>query len=130
MALSESDRRTLDYYDSHAAEWVATHGGTSGPSFWNEEMRNFEALLPSGRVLEIGPGAGKDAAEVSRSAINIQAQTSRQVSLKLHKGGIRERGSCWLTFIVSTFPGGSMVFGQRRVCCTFRRAEFPTPSKG
>ena len=64
VALSESERRTLDYYDSHAAEWVATHGGTSGPSFWKDEMREFQALLPSGSVLEIGPGAGKDAAEL------------------------------------------------------------------
>ena len=64
MASSESERRTLDYYDSHAGEWVATHGGTSGPSFWKDEMRNFEALLPSGSVLEIGPGGGKDAAEL------------------------------------------------------------------
>ena len=53
--------KTVDYYDNKAEAWTTSHGGHEEKSYWESEMRKFRELLPSGKVLEIGSGAGKDA---------------------------------------------------------------------
>ena len=55
-------KQTIDYYDREAKNWTSAHGGNQGDSYWKDEMKKFHKLLPSGKVLEIGSGAGKDAA--------------------------------------------------------------------
>src|SRR5687767_11237379 len=60
MSLTNQEKKTVDYYDRTAKEWVATHGSDGG-SYWLAEMQKFHSLLPTGKVLEIGSGAGKDA---------------------------------------------------------------------
>lgn len=60
MSLQDKEKKTVDYYDQSAKEWNAAHGGEDG-SYWLSEMQKFHSLLPSGRVLEIGSGSGKDA---------------------------------------------------------------------
>lgn len=55
-------RQTVDYYDKEAKNWTSAHGGNQEDSYWKAEMERFHQLLPNGRVLEIGSGAGKDAA--------------------------------------------------------------------
>lgn len=57
-------KKTIDYYDREAEGWVSKHGGSEGKSYWKAEMERFHELLPSGKILEIGSGAGKDAAEL------------------------------------------------------------------
>lgn len=61
MPLTNEEKRTIDYYNQKAEEWVASHGGYEEESYWKREIARFHELLPSGKVLEIGSGSGKDA---------------------------------------------------------------------
>lgn len=61
MTLTNQEKQTTDFYDNKAMEWAAAHGGYEEASYWESEMSRFHELLPSGKVLEIGSGAGKDA---------------------------------------------------------------------
>lgn len=62
MDNEDRELKTVSYYDSKAEDWTAEHGGNEGDSYWKVEMEKFHQLLPDGKVLEIGSGAGKDAA--------------------------------------------------------------------
>lgn len=59
--LTKEEVKTQRTYDRLAKKWSSTH---STKSFWGEEMKRFHAFLPSGKVLEIGSGAGRDAKEL------------------------------------------------------------------
>jgi len=52
---------TVRYYDNEANTWSASHGGDEKDSWWKDEMLKFNEYLPSGKVIEIGSGVGKDA---------------------------------------------------------------------
>jgi len=52
---------TVKYYDQEANSWSASHGGDDKESWWKDEMLRFNEYLPSGKVIEIGSGVGKDA---------------------------------------------------------------------
>lgn len=60
--MKDEEKKTVDYYDSFAEAWAAGHGGNEGASYWQTEMARFHELLPGRKVLEIGSGAGTDAA--------------------------------------------------------------------
>jgi len=62
MVSFDAEKQTIGYYDRKAETWIATHGGYEGKSWWENEMRRFHELLPKGKILEIGSGAGRDAA--------------------------------------------------------------------
>lgn len=62
MDMKDKEKKTISYYDRSAPDWTVAHGGNEGPSYWQVEMERFNVLLPKGKVLEIGSGAGKDAA--------------------------------------------------------------------
>jgi len=61
MTLTEKEKATLQYYDVHAEDWRAAHC-VGSQSFWRDEIATFYQLLPSGKVLEIGSGSGREAA--------------------------------------------------------------------
>lgn len=56
--LEEITRRS---YDREADAWMDGHWT---PKFWGENFDAFYELLPEGRVLEVGCGAGRDAQEL------------------------------------------------------------------
>lgn len=56
--LTPQEQQTLDTYDKEAAEWSATHDQIE---FWQSEVAEFQQLMPSGRIIEIGAGGGRDA---------------------------------------------------------------------
>lgn len=58
---TDKEDRTVGYYDQQAEKWALAHHGNEAESYWKDEMNRFHELLPGGRVLEIGSGAGKDA---------------------------------------------------------------------
>ncbi len=62
MPNDAKEQKTVGYYDTEAEEWVSAHGGSEGDSYWKDQMAKFHELLPNGKVLEVGSGAGKDAA--------------------------------------------------------------------
>jgi ubiquinone/menaquinone biosynthesis C-methylase UbiE len=58
--LLAEELATRKAYDEHSLEWALAH---NEPGFWSEEMATFaEMLPPPARILEIGAGAGRDAA--------------------------------------------------------------------
>lgn len=59
--LSENEEITRQSYDKHAAAWSSYH---SIKKFWGEEFDRFYGLLPAGKLLEVGCGAGRDAKEL------------------------------------------------------------------
>ncbi len=61
MAKTQKEQKTVRYYDQQAQQWVSEHGGQEEKSYWEKQMVRFKELLPNGKVLEIGSGAGKDA---------------------------------------------------------------------
>lgn len=62
MTKKDKVSKTISFYDNNAISWVNAHGGNNGESYWQIEMDKLHKLLPSGKVIEIGSGAGKDAA--------------------------------------------------------------------
>lgn len=61
------ERLTIATYDRQAESWSSSHATAS---FWGEEMSRFKALLPGGRILEIGAGGGRDAKELVEAGFN------------------------------------------------------------
>jgi ubiquinone/menaquinone biosynthesis C-methylase UbiE len=48
---------TLNTYNHAAKDWMVEH---NDPWYWVEESRIFKKLLPSGNILDIGCGYGRD----------------------------------------------------------------------
>lgn len=63
VELSYPEQKTIEYYDLTAKEWAANH---DSQNFWDEELGTFHNLLPSGEIIEIGVGAGRDAEKLIR----------------------------------------------------------------
>ncbi len=61
MTTTDREKQTVGYYDRKADDWATVHHGFEEASYWQNEMERFHELLPSGKILEIGSGAGKDA---------------------------------------------------------------------
>lgn len=61
MANTDLEQQTIEYYDKNAKDWAVSHHGDEITSYWQNEMERFHELLPTGKVLEIGAGTGKDA---------------------------------------------------------------------
>lgn len=59
--LTPEEKITIETYNRQAKSWSTVH---STANFWAEEMANFKKLLPEGKILEIGAGAGRDAQEL------------------------------------------------------------------
>jgi SAM-dependent methyltransferase len=62
--LSPVEARTVEVYDETAATWSEGH---SSLDFWAEEFQRFRGLLPTGKILEVGAGAGRDAELLTRA---------------------------------------------------------------
>jgi SAM-dependent methyltransferase len=60
-SLSPAEETTLQTYEKVADIWSNSY---SPAGFWAEEMQRFHELLPSGIILEIGAGNGRDAKEL------------------------------------------------------------------
>ena len=58
MKLTPQEELTIQAYSENAVEWVKEHSDTN---YWKEELATFKGLLPSGKILEIGCGGGRDA---------------------------------------------------------------------
>ncbi len=57
---SEEAKATIKYYDTHAPDWVKSH--EIDPNFWGQEIARFHQLLPTGKILDVGCGGGRDGA--------------------------------------------------------------------
>ena len=61
MQLTPEEKITLETYNTTAKQWSEKHATVD---FWEQEMEIFRKLLPSGKILEIGSGGGRDAREL------------------------------------------------------------------
>jgi ubiquinone/menaquinone biosynthesis C-methylase UbiE len=59
--LTQEEQATKAAYDKAAAAWADYFDNGAG---WPEELKKFHKLLPSGKILEIGAGTGRDAQEL------------------------------------------------------------------
>lgn len=57
----KNDDNTTDYYDNNAVQFTNTHYRYLEGSYWEEALAKFQEYLPSGHILEIGSGPGRDA---------------------------------------------------------------------
>jgi len=102
--------QTIDYYDNKAADWSEAHGGHEEASYWQNEMNKFHELLPSGKVLEIGSGAGKDASALIRFGYDYTGTDASEGLLKVAQkrnptATFRRVGVHELDFPEHTFDG-------------------------
>ena len=56
--LSPEEVKTQEAYKKIAGSRNKTH---ANPEFWRSEFEQFKKLLPSGKVLDVGCGGGRDA---------------------------------------------------------------------
>lgn len=56
--LLPEEQTTIETYDKVAEIWSSTH---HQEDFWAVEMKRFNELLPTGRILDIGCGGSRDA---------------------------------------------------------------------
>lgn len=56
--FTAEEAATIDYYNEHGAEWATSHDVVR---YWGAAFGEFQHLLPTGKILEIGAGAGRDA---------------------------------------------------------------------
>jgi ubiquinone/menaquinone biosynthesis C-methylase UbiE len=62
--LSEREKAVVDWYNQNAAIWAGQRKKVTEPSFWQAEYEVFKSLQkPSGKLLEIGSGSGREAIE-------------------------------------------------------------------
>jgi len=59
--LTRPEVITLRNYDRVAKVWAEDHASRR---FWGDDFETFNDLLPSGRLLELGCGSGRDAKEL------------------------------------------------------------------
>lgn len=59
--LLPDEKTTLETYEKVASIWANNY---SPAGFWADELKKFQKLLPTGKVLEIGCGNGRDAREL------------------------------------------------------------------
>lgn len=58
MEQKQQELKTIQTYDNNAAAWAQTHAAVND---WEDVFEQFTNLLPSGNILEIGCGGGRDA---------------------------------------------------------------------
>jgi SAM-dependent methyltransferase len=63
--VANIEKGTIQYYDKHAEQWAVSHEGDEEFSYWQHEMGQLHERLPTGRLLEIGCGPGRDAAALT-----------------------------------------------------------------
>lgn len=69
MKLSKKEKLTVEFYDNMAETWSREH---ASPGWWSAEIVTFQRYLPTGKILEIGSGGGRDAKELIEAGYKYQ----------------------------------------------------------
>lgn len=110
MIHQDRENQTIKYYDEEAEKWASTHGGRESSSYWKVEMVKFHELLPTGKILEIGSGAGKDAAALTALGYDYTGTDASNGLLKIAQeknpnAVFKHVGVYDLNFLESSFDG-------------------------
>lgn len=82
-SLTRPEEITKSSYDREAEAWTSDH---ETQKFWSTNFDVFHELLPQGRILEIGCGAGRDAQELIQLGYDyIGADISSGLLVKARK---------------------------------------------
>lgn len=100
-------QKTVSYYDRHADDWAKQKMGYEKGSYWRAEMARFEELLPSGKVLEIGSGTGKDAEELIHLGYEYLGTDASLGMLKIAKKRLPKASFCQMSVLNLEFPENS-----------------------
>lgn len=108
--MKDRQLKTINFYDTHALEWSTAHNGFEETSYWKDEMEIFHNLLPSGKILEIGSGSGKDASALMRLGFDYLGTDASggflQIAKKRNPGATFRKVSAQdLDFDQNTFDG-------------------------
>jgi ubiquinone/menaquinone biosynthesis C-methylase UbiE len=60
MKLTPQEEQTIQAYDQNASAWA---GSRNQKGVWGDEKKKFFSYLPTGRIIEVGSGGGRDAKE-------------------------------------------------------------------
>ena len=113
MGVSKKEQKTIRYYDDNADEWIASHGfESSKKTFWMPKLAEFKHYVPSGTVLEIGCGGGREAVQFIKmgySYVGIDAALGLINTLKQNfpfpQATFLHRDICDLGPMPTTFDG-------------------------
>lgn len=61
MKLTPQEQKTIDAYEKNAKAWASSRNDAD---YWQKEKRLFKKYLPTGKVLEVGAGGGRDAKDL------------------------------------------------------------------
>jgi len=64
VELTQDEKQTLSSYDKYGKRWAVEHLDFS---FWKSELNRFKQYLPTGKILEIGSGGGRDAKKLIKA---------------------------------------------------------------
>jgi len=109
MTITEKEKATLQYYNIHAEDWRAAHCVNS-QSFWSDEITKFHHLLPSGKILEVGSGSGREAARLIQLGYDYSGIDASEGLLETARrdnpsGMFFHQNVYDLTFPTNTFDG-------------------------
>lgn len=79
--LTEQEQNTIKTYDAIAKGWV----GTLRDDFWLEEYKKFADYLPSGKILDIGCGAGRDSVWFTQNGYEFTGFDASENMVRLAK---------------------------------------------
>lgn len=110
MVKTQKEEKTINYYNQKAKQWASEHGGHEEKSYWEKQINRFNELLPRGKIIEIGSGAGKDAMALINMGYNYTGTDASKGLIKVAQ--TRNPGAVFankavedLNFPVDSFDG-------------------------
>lgn len=61
MKLTPQEEQTIEAYNQNASVWAQSR---NKKKYWMEEKQKFHRYVPSGKILEVGSGGGRDAKDL------------------------------------------------------------------
>lgn len=110
MSNHKKEQQTIEFYNQTAEQWVEKYGPDAKETFWTNELKAFNTLLPCGKILEVGVGGGREATELIKMGyeyIGIDP-ASNLISLAQQRfphAKFFVQNACYLDFPRATFDG-------------------------
>lgn len=105
--LTPEEQQTLASYKTIASTRNDSHGN---PHFWRAEFTQFNKLLPSGKIIDIGCGAGRDALlfcehKYDYTGVDLSPEMLQEAKRLVPHADFLEMSMYNLNFLPHTFDG-------------------------